>query len=141
MFDEDEVLPLRDGGINWVFYFRKSEVPRRELAIAELYRLPTAENRDVVALEPDELVLELDVPTPDSSVYLKAMERRKWSFPLVGVAAARFGERVSYGLAGVAPIPWALDSPEELDRATPLAATEYKVQIARALLRRAVQAL
>jgi len=34
VFDADEVLPLRDGGINWVFYFRKSEVPRRELAIA-----------------------------------------------------------------------------------------------------------
>ena len=73
--------------------------------MGDLYRLPTAENRDVVALEPDELVLELDVATPDSSVYLKAMERRTWSFPLVGVAAARFGERASYGLAGVAPIP------------------------------------
>ncbi len=26
-------IPLRDGGIDWVFYFRKSEVPRRELEI------------------------------------------------------------------------------------------------------------
>ena len=25
--------PLRDGGITWVFYFRKSEVPRRERQI------------------------------------------------------------------------------------------------------------
>ena len=25
--------PLRDGGIDWVFYFQKSEVPRRELEI------------------------------------------------------------------------------------------------------------
>src|SRR5207302_6444331 len=78
---------------------------RRELSIAELYRLPTDENRDVVVLAPDELVLELDVPAPDASVYLKAMDRKKWAFPLVGVAAARFGDRVAFGLAGVAPIP------------------------------------
>jgi xanthine dehydrogenase YagS FAD-binding subunit len=114
---------------------------RRELPIADLYRLPTDENRDVVALEPDELVLELDVATPDASVYLKAMDRRKWSFPLVGVAAARFGERVSYGLAGVAPIPWALESPDDLEGATPLPGTEYKLQIARALVRRAFSSL
>jgi xanthine dehydrogenase YagS FAD-binding subunit len=114
---------------------------RRELPIADLYRLPTEENRDVVALEPDELVLELDVPTPDASVYLKAMDRRKWSFALVGVAAARFGDRVTFGLAGVAPIPWALGSPDELDAATPLPGTQYKVQIARALVARASRSL
>ena len=114
---------------------------RRELPIADLYRLPTDENRDVVALAPDELVLELDVPTPDASVYLKAMDRKKWAFPLVGVAAARFGDRVGFGLAGVAPIPWAVDSADDLDRTTPLPGTAYKVQIARALIGRASSAL
>jgi xanthine dehydrogenase YagS FAD-binding subunit len=114
---------------------------RREVPIAELFRLPTDDDRDVVALEPDELVLELDVPAPDASVYLKAMDRKKWSFPLVGVAAARFGDRVAYGLAGVAPIPWAVDSADDLDRATPLPGTAYKVQIARALIARAFSAL
>ena len=114
---------------------------RRELSIAELYRLPTDENRDVVVLAPDELVLELDVPAPDASVYLKAMDRKKWAFPLVGVAAARFGDRVAFGLAGVAPIPWAVDSADDLDRATPLPGTAYKVQIARALIGRASSAL
>jgi xanthine dehydrogenase YagS FAD-binding subunit len=114
---------------------------RRELPIGDLYRLPTDDDRDVVALEPDELVLELEVPVPDASVYLKAMDRRKWSFALVGVAAARFGDRVTFGLAGVAPIPWALGSPDELDAATPLPGTQYKVQIARALMRRALDAL
>lgn len=29
---------LRDGGIEWVFYFRKSEVPRRELQIGDSTR-------------------------------------------------------------------------------------------------------
>ena len=110
---------------------------RRELPIAELYRLPTDDDRDVVALERDELILELEVPRPEASVYLKAMDRRTWSFALVGVAAARFGEEVRFGLAGVAPIPWALSSPADLDGATPLPGTEYKLQIARTLVRRA----
>jgi len=114
---------------------------RRELEIAELYRLPTDDDRRLTTLEPNELILELDVPAPEASAYLKAMDRRTWSFPLVGVAAARFADGVRLGLAGVAPIPWALDSPEELDAATPLPGTAYKLEIARALVRRALAAV
>jgi xanthine dehydrogenase YagS FAD-binding subunit len=114
---------------------------RRELGIAELYRLPTADNRDVVALDYDEVILELEVPTPDASTYLKATDRQTWAFALVGVAAARFGENVRLGLAGVAPIPWALGSAADLDAATPLPGTDYKVQIARALVERALEAV
>jgi xanthine dehydrogenase YagS FAD-binding subunit len=113
----------------------------RELPLAELYRLPTDDDRNVTALERGELILEVDVPQPDASVYLKAMERRKWSFALVGVAAARFGDGVRLALAGVAPVPWALSSPEALEQATPLSGTAYKVEIARALIRRAVEAV
>jgi xanthine dehydrogenase YagS FAD-binding subunit len=114
---------------------------RRELAIAELYRLPTNDNRDVTTLAPDELILDLEVPAPDASIYLKAMDRRKWSFPIVGVAAARFGDDVRVALAGVAPIPWTLDSAAGLDEATPLPGTAYKAEIARALVRRAIDAV
>ena len=116
---------------------------RRELDVSDLYRLPTDDDRDVVALEPDELILELEVPLPEASVYLKAMDRKKWAFPLVGVAAARRGggDDVRIGLAGVAPIPWLLASPNELDSATPLPGTEYKLRIARTFVRRAFSAL
>jgi len=114
---------------------------RRELTISELYRLPTDDNRSVTTLAPDELILELDVPTADASTYLKAMDRRKWSFPIVGVAAARLDGEVRIVLAGVAPIPWDLDSPAALDEATPLPGTAYKVEIARALVRRAIHAV
>ncbi|MGZ4314497.1 MAG: FAD binding domain-containing protein [Gaiellaceae bacterium] len=114
---------------------------KRELSIAELYRLPTDDNRDVTTLAPDELILELDVPAPDASTYLKAMDRRKWSFPIVGVAAARVDGEVRIALAGVAPIPWALDSTAALDEATPLPGTAYKAEIARALVRRAIEAI
>jgi len=114
---------------------------RRELPIGELYRLPTEDDRDVTALEPGELILELDVPRPEASVYLKAMDRARWAFPLVGVAAARFDGGVRLALAGVAPIPWALDSAGDLDRATPLPGTAYKVELARPLIRRALEAV
>jgi len=111
---------------------------KRELPIAELYRLPTEDDRNVTALAPDELILELDVPAPDASTYLKAMDRKKWAFPLVGVAAARFGDVIRLALAGVAPIPWVIEAPGTLDDATPLPGTAYKVEIARALVRRAL---
>jgi xanthine dehydrogenase YagS FAD-binding subunit len=114
---------------------------KRELPIADLYRLPSDADRDVTTLEPDELILELDLPQPAASTYLKAMDRRRFAFALVGVAAARFGERVRLGLAGVAPIPWALDSAGDLDQATPLPGTAYKVEIARTLVRRATEAV
>jgi xanthine dehydrogenase YagS FAD-binding subunit len=111
---------------------------QRKLPVAELYRLPTAEDRNVTTLHPDELILEVELQVPDASTYLKAMDRRKWAFPIVGVAAARFGEEVRMTLAGVAPIPWTLDSTAALEGATPLPGTAYKVEIARALVRRAL---
>jgi xanthine dehydrogenase YagS FAD-binding subunit len=112
---------------------------RRELPLAELYRVPDEADRDVTTLEPDELIVELDVPHPDASVYLKAMDRKRWAFALVGVAAARRGGETRIALAGVAPVPWLLDG--SLDDATPLPGTAYKVDVARALVRRALASL
>jgi xanthine dehydrogenase YagS FAD-binding subunit len=126
---------------------------RRELRVADLYRLPTADDRSTTTLAPDELILAVNVPVPEASTYLKAMDRRKWAFPLVGVAAVRvktesrggpappldvLGGGIRIGLAGVAPIPWALDGADALEDATPLPGTAYKVEIARALIRRAL---
>jgi xanthine dehydrogenase YagS FAD-binding subunit len=111
----------------------------RELPVADLYRLPTEDDRSVTTLEPGELILELDVPRPDASAYLKAMERQRWSFPIVGVAVARTGEERRIVLAGAAPVPWVLESPEALADATPLPGTAYKVEIAEALVRRALE--
>jgi xanthine dehydrogenase YagS FAD-binding subunit len=113
----------------------------RELPIADLYRLPTDDDRNVTALAADELILELEVPVPDASTYLKAMDRRKWAFPLVGVAAARSSDGIRLALAGVAPIPWLVETAGALDGATPLPGTAYKVEVARALVRRALGAV
>jgi xanthine dehydrogenase YagS FAD-binding subunit len=114
---------------------------RRSFPIADLYRLPTDDDRDVTALEPGELILELEVPQPEASTYVKAMGRNRFSFALVGVAAVRNGGETRLALAGVAPVPWLLDGPDELDRATPLPGTAYKVDLARPLVRRALEAV
>jgi xanthine dehydrogenase YagS FAD-binding subunit len=111
----------------------------RELPIASLYRLPTEDDRRTTTLEPGELILSVEIPDCDASVYLKAMERKRWAFPLVGVAAVRHGEETRVALAGVAPTPWLLTG--SLDEATPLPRNAYKVEIATALVKRARAAL
>ena len=97
--------------------------------------------RATTTLELGELILELELPEVGRSVYLKAMDRKRWAFPLVGVAAARVAGETRLALAGVAPIPWRIDGPEALEAATPLPRTAWKVEVARALVRRAVAAL
>ena len=111
------------------------ETTKRRLPIASLYRLPTEDDRRTTTLEPRELLLSVEVPDCDASIYLKAMERKRWAFPLVGVAAIRRGPSTRVALAGVAPVPWLLDG--ELDDATPLPGNAYKVEIAAALVKRA----
>jgi xanthine dehydrogenase YagS FAD-binding subunit len=114
---------------------------QRDLALGELYRLPTDDNRSLDTLASDELVLDLKVRSPDASAYLKQMDRRRWAFPIVGVAAARFGTEIRIALAGVAPIPWQLSTPASLDDATPLPGTAYKLELARVLVRRALSSI
>ncbi len=112
---------------------------RRELGIGDLYREPTADDRRTTTLEPGELILSVRVAEPESSVYLKASARKLFSFPLVGVAAARTAAGIRIALAGVAPVPW-LHSGSFAD-ATPLPGNAYKVEVAEALVRRATEAL
>jgi xanthine dehydrogenase YagS FAD-binding subunit len=116
----------------------------RELPLAELYRVPSEDDRRTTTLAPGELILQVDVPQADASVYLKAMERKRWAFPIVGVAAARTGGTTRVALAGVAPVPWLLEGDclaGSLDHATPLPRNAYKVDVAKALVKRAKAAL
>ena len=95
---------------------------------------PTEATATLTTLEAGELILEIDVPEPDASAYLKAMDRKRWSFAIVGVAAARFGDDVRVALAGAAPVPWLLSS---IDDATPLPLNAYKLPLTKALVERA----
>ena len=112
---------------------------RRELPLADLYRLPTADDVSTTTLDPDELMLELECEQPIASTYLKAMDRRRYAFAIVGVAAARYESGTKLVLAGVAPVPWALEGERELQLATPLPGNTYKVDIAKTLVRRALE--
>ncbi len=62
----------------------------RTLALADFFALPDDRRRTENTLGPDEIVVEVRVPSPCAlrSVYLKAMDRKVWAFALVGVAAA-----------------------------------------------------
>jgi xanthine dehydrogenase YagS FAD-binding subunit len=115
------------------------ETTKRTLPVAELYRVPTEDDRRVTTLAADELMLWVHIPEVERSVYLKAMERKRWAFPLVGVAASRSAVETRVALAGVAPLPWLLDG--SLEDATPLPGNAYKQEIASALVRRARAAL
>jgi len=112
---------------------------RRQLQIADLYRVPTEDDRRTTTLEPGELLLSVELPPVDRSVYLKAMERKRWAFPLVGVAASRAAGVTRVALAGVAPTPWLLDG--SVEDATPLPRNAYKVDVAKALVGRALASL
>jgi xanthine dehydrogenase YagS FAD-binding subunit len=134
-----------------------------EISIEELYTKPIESRRQMTILGPNELIAEVRVPLPGArGVYLKAMERQSWSFALVSVAAQLcfeggriIGARVVLG--GVATAPWrAKDSErilmgqkfsEELAEqaaevavagAQPLRDNGYKVELAKALVKRAL---
>lgn len=114
----------------------------REVPLLELYRRPTEDNRSLLTLAEGELLTAVRLPAPpDASVYLRAGERQAFSFPLVGVAAARRGDQVRLVAAGVANIP------VELDPADPLAdlpgnpQSAWKRQLVSALAGRAIDAL
>lgn len=108
----------------------------RRLPIAELYRVPSEDDRRTTTLVAGELILEIELPPCERSVYLKAMERKLFGFPLVGVAAALAGGTTRVALSGVAPVPWLL-AEDGFDSATPLPGNAYKLEIATALVRRA----
>jgi xanthine dehydrogenase YagS FAD-binding subunit len=119
-----------------------SSAGEREVPLLELYRLPTADNRALLALEQGEVVIAVRLPPPpDSSVYERAGERQAFSFPLVSVAAARRGETVRLVAAGVANVP------RELDPSDPLAGlpgnpqSAWKRELLAALVGRALAAL
>ena len=114
---------------------------RRELDLAELYRLPTEDDRSTTTLAPDELILELELPEVEASAYLKAMDHQRWAFALVGVAAARVAGETRIALSGAAPIPGSSRHPASSTGRRRSTGTAFKVEIARTLVARATAAL
>jgi xanthine dehydrogenase YagS FAD-binding subunit len=82
----------------------------RRLPMLGLYRRPSEDDRSLLTLKPGEMVTAIQLPAPpQASVYLRAGERQAFSFPLIGVAAARSDAGVKLVSCGTANIPFELD--------------------------------
>ena len=100
---------------------------RERVPLADLYRKPSADRRSNLALARGEFVTFVTVPTaPDVSAYERLGERGESSFALVGVAAARFGERLSMAAIGVSNTPRVLAPNEPLEGLPGLPMTGWK---------------
>jgi xanthine dehydrogenase YagS FAD-binding subunit len=86
------------------------ETTSRRMPLADLYRRATSDRRSTLTLEPGEFLTAIEVPrAPHASAYVIAGERAAWSFALVGVAAARFGDEVRMAAIGVSNLPRPID--------------------------------
>jgi xanthine dehydrogenase YagS FAD-binding subunit len=105
------------------------ESPRgaREIPITDFHRLPGETPEVDTNLQPDELIVAVDLPSSafaKRSGYLKVRDRAQYAFALVSVAAAlniQNGkiETARLALGGVAHKPWrALDAEKALVGAT-----------------------
>lgn len=138
---------------------------KRQIAFADLHRLPgTTPDRDT-NLEPGELITALvlpPVPFAKSSVYLKLRDRASYAFALVSVAAAveTSGNQVKQArlaMGGVAHKPWRLTEAEAflvgkpattetfqqaaeiaMRSAKPLPYNSFKVELGKRAIRRAL---
>ncbi|RYD68195.1 MAG: xanthine dehydrogenase family protein subunit M [Verrucomicrobiaceae bacterium] len=87
---------------------------RRSIPIADFHRLPGDHPEIDTVIEPDELVVAIELPAkgfPDHHHYLKIRDRRSYAFALVSVAAALeindgIIVDVRIALGGVAHKPW-----------------------------------
>ena len=132
---------------------------QRAIPLVDFHRLPgDAPQRDTV-LEPDELVVAVEVPAlavAARSRYVKVRERASFAFALVSVAVAYDGADVRIAFGGLAHKPWRAHAAEEairdgkdfgeaadaeLKQAQPLRDNAYKVEIARNVLVRTLEEL
>ena len=111
----------------------------RTIALAELYRRPTAENRSLLTLAGGEIVTDVHLPEPpEASSYQRLGERAAFSFPLVSVAAARRSTAVTVFANGVANIPLRIDPDDPLAELPGNPQTMWKRTALKTLVERAL---
>lgn len=94
----------------------------RQIPFDGFHRLPGSEPQFDTNLQPDELILSIDLPASpyaEHSCYLKVRDRASYEFALVSVAAALHLEdgiirSARIALGGVAPKPWRVAGAEGL---------------------------
>jgi len=147
-----------------VFYRKKT----RDVALKDFFVLPAADVTRENILKPGEIVTHILVPDAAADMrsgYVKSSEREVWDFATVSAAAVLHGNKnkVTGGrvvLGGVAPVPWlekevsqgltgaVLDDGKleqlaslALKGAEPMADNEYKIPLARNLVKRLIAKL
>lgn len=106
----------------------------RTIAFADFHRLPGDEPQRDSNLQPDELILSVDLPAEDFSrnyTYLKLRDRASYAFALVSVAAALemdggIVKQARLALGGVAHKPWRDTEAESMLRGKPATAESFK---------------
>ena len=86
---------------------------RREVALADFYRLPGDTPQIETVLAPDELITAVILPAPagGKQIYRKVRDRSSYAFALVSVAAVVTVEegriaRAQLAFGGLGPMPW-----------------------------------
>ena len=134
---------------------------KRKVPVSELHVPPSRDPRRETVLERDEILTEVRIPPPSSSLstsYRKVRARRAWDFALAGVALAiDFRDDTARSarvvLSGAAPVPWRSEEAESaisgaaitpetaekaaeaaMRKATPLKDNAYKVPLFRGVI-------
>jgi xanthine dehydrogenase YagS FAD-binding subunit len=140
----------------------------RRVAAGDFFRMPDVDVAKENILEPDEVVARIHVRNKalgTVSTYRKFREKQSLDFAIVSVAAVVYREGIMVRgarivLGGVAPVPWRARSAEKaltgkpldldtvraaslaaIEGASPLEHNEYKVPLARNLVRSTLESL
>lgn len=129
---------------------------QREIPASEFFEVVVSRSN---ILENGEVVTELKVPKAPQSTYYKYALRKAIDFALVSCAVAETDSGTKVVLGGVYPSPWESEAAEQavaqgittdsaqaagdaaVNDARPLMKNEYKVEIARTVVKRALLAL
>ncbi len=161
----DTAVALTALNASFTIFSRKKS---RTLPIHDFFILPEVNVERENALAPGEILTEIfipELPGGTKSSYLKMKERATWDFAMASVAAVvrKNGAKISSGtiaLGDVAPIPWlekeisaklaglstdsesiAQLSQQVLADAEPMEENDYKIPLARNLVKRALNQL
>jgi xanthine dehydrogenase YagS FAD-binding subunit len=145
-----------------------SSIGRRSVKLGQFFITPSGRQRKEHAIRKGELITSVRIAESAlerRGAFVKAMDRKAWSFALVSVAAAAKiqggkAHDVRVVLGGVAPCPWWVPAAHKqlegsalddnaclaaadviLAGAQPLRDNGYKVTLARELIRRALRSL
>jgi len=141
------------------------DATQRSVPIGDFFVLPAQRIDSENCLTAGEVIRAIELPALASGApqrFEKVMQRGAWDFAVVSLSGAKWKDgSVRLVLGGVAPIPWRITSsieedvasgalaPDDIDTlaeramydAQPLAKNGYKVDVALALLRRAITEL